>query len=139
MNSNVTNKLLNRKCFSNFEQVEAIAVLVKIEIHKMFMKVFKNLDAASSATKSLLGHSHSYFQQRFHIVFKSRHSQMLFKIGFLKNFGAFTGKHLRWSLFLIMLQVLTLLRWVFSELLTGGGQGGKKSPLLTYISCNYET
>ena len=29
---------------------------------------------------------------------------MFFKIGVLKNFALFTGKHLRWSLFLIKLQ-----------------------------------
>ena len=29
---------------------------------------------------------------------------MFFKIGVLKNFAVFTGKHLRWSLFLIKLQ-----------------------------------
>ena len=127
MNSNVTNKWLNRKYFLNFEQVKAIAVLVKMEIHKMFMKVFKNLNAASSAAKSFLGHSHSYFQQRFHILFKSRRSQMLFNIGFLKNFGAFTGKHLRWSLFLIMLQVLTLLRMGIFRAAHGWRAGGAKS------------
>ena len=81
-----------------------------MEIHKMFMKVFKNLNAASSAAKSLLGHSHAYFQQHCHILFKSSRSQILFKIGVLKDFGAFTGKHLRWSLFLIKLRALTLLR-----------------------------
>ena len=32
-------------------------------------------------------------------------SQMFFKIGILKNFTILTGKHLRWSLFLIKLQV----------------------------------
>ena len=31
-------------------------------------------------------------------------SQMFFKIGVLMNFLIFTGKHLRWSLFLIKLQ-----------------------------------
>ena len=127
MNSNVTNKWLNRKYFLNFEQVKAIAVLVKIEIHKMFMKVFKNLNAASSAAKSLLGHSHAYFQQRFHILFKSSRSQILFKIGALKDFGAFTGKHLRWSLFLIKLQALTLLRMGLFRAAHGWGGRGQKS------------
>ena len=32
---------------------------------------------------------------------RSSRSQMFFKIGVLKNFAIFTGKHLRWSLFLI--------------------------------------
>ena len=32
-------------------------------------------------------------------------SQMFFKIDVLKNFANFTGKHQRWSLFLINLQV----------------------------------
>ena len=31
---------------------------------------------------------------------RGSHSQMLFKIGVLKNFSNFTGKHLCWSLFL---------------------------------------
>ena len=34
---------------------------------------------------------------------RSSRSQMLFKIGVLKNFTIFTGKHLCWSLFLIKL------------------------------------
>ena len=38
---------------------------------------------------------------------------MLFKIGALKNFGTFTGKHLCWSLFLITQVTLTQL--FFSE------------------------
>ena len=33
---------------------------------------------------------------------------MFFKIGVLKNIANFTGKHLRWSLFLIKLQALKL-------------------------------
>ena len=33
-------------------------------------------------------------------------SQMFFKIGILKNFANFTGKHMCWSLFLIKLLVL---------------------------------
>ena len=35
---------------------------------------------------------------------RSSRSQMFFKISVLKNFAIFTGKHLRWSLFLIKLQ-----------------------------------
>ena len=34
---------------------------------------------------------------------RSSHSQMSFKIGVLKNFASFTGKHMRLSLFLIKL------------------------------------
>ena len=37
---------------------------------------------------------------------RSSRSQMFFKIGVLKNFANFTGKHLCWSLFLIKLQAL---------------------------------
>ena len=70
------------------------------------MKVFKNLNATSSAAKSFLSHSHGYFQQRFHILFRSSRSEMFFKIDVLKNFGICTGKQLRWSLFLIKLQAL---------------------------------
>ena len=36
-----------------------------------------------------------------HPIYRSTRSQMLFKIGVLKNFASFTGKHLGWSLFLI--------------------------------------
>ena len=41
------------------------------------------------------------------VMFRFRISllQTLFKIGVLKNFANFTGKHLFWSLFLIKLQV----------------------------------
>ena len=35
---------------------------------------------------------------------RSSRSQMFFKIGALKNFAMFTGKHLCWSLFVIKLQ-----------------------------------
>ena len=37
-------------------------------------------------------------------TFKSSRSQVFFKIGVLKNFANFTGKHLCWSLLLIELQ-----------------------------------
>ena len=37
---------------------------------------------------------------------RSSRLQMIFKIDVLKDFAIFTGKHLCWSLFLIMLQVL---------------------------------
>ena len=37
---------------------------------------------------------------------KSSRLQMFFKIGSIKNFAIFTGKHLCWGLFLIKLQVL---------------------------------
>ena len=70
------------------------------------MKVFKNLNATSWAAKSFLSHSHGYFQQRFHILFRSSRSEMFFKIDVLKSFGIFTGKQLCWSLFLIKLQAL---------------------------------
>ena len=35
---------------------------------------------------------------------RSSHLQMFFKIGAVKIFANFTGKHLSWSLFLIKLQ-----------------------------------
>ena len=38
-------------------------------------------------------------------VFKKSEAQVFFKIGVLKNFANFTGKHLYWSLFIIKLQV----------------------------------
>ena len=41
-------------------------------------------------------------------MYKSSRSQMFFKIGVFKNFKIFTGKHLCWSLFLIMFQASTL-------------------------------
>ena len=36
---------------------------------------------------------------------KSSHLQMFFKVGSIKIFVTFTGKHLCWGLFLIKLQV----------------------------------
>ena len=39
---------------------------------------------------------------------RSSRSQMFFNIVVLKNFAIFSGKHLRWSLFLIKLQAWTL-------------------------------
>ena len=42
--------------------------------------------------------------QKADSVFRSSHAQMLCKIGALKDFANFTGKHLCWSLFLIKLQ-----------------------------------
>ena len=41
--------------------------------------------------------------------FRSSRSQMFFKMGVLKNFAIFTGKHLCWYFFLIKLQVSTTL------------------------------
>ena len=38
-------------------------------------------------------------------IIRSSRSQMFFKIGVLKNFANFTGKHLCWSLFFKKLQV----------------------------------
>ena len=40
-------------------------------------------------------------------IIRSYRLQMFFKIGALKNFAKFTGKHLLWSLFLIKLQVFS--------------------------------
>ena len=37
--------------------------------------------------------------------YSSSRAQIFFKIGVLKNFANFIGKHLCWSLFLIKLQV----------------------------------
>ena len=60
----------------------------------------------------LLLHFHKiklYLDRRFYQYksgpLKSSPSQMFFKIGVLKNFTIFTGKHLCWSLVLIKLQV----------------------------------
>ena len=58
------------------------------------------------------GLKHKYqFEQEVYIIKKdspgertddrSSHSQMFFKIGFLKKFVNYTGKHLRWSLLFI--------------------------------------
>ena len=44
--------------------------------------------------------------QTFIIWFRSIRSQMFFKLGILKNFAVFTGKHLNWSAFVIKLQAL---------------------------------
>ena len=34
------------------------------------------------------------------LPFKSSHLQMFFKVGVLKSYAIFAGKHLRWSLFI---------------------------------------
>ena len=47
---------------------------------------------------------------------RSSLSQMFFKIGVLKNFANFIGKHQCWSIFLIKLQVWTLLKRDFRQL-----------------------
>ena len=41
---------------------------------------------------------------------RSSHLQMFFKIGVLKNFAIFTGKHRSWSLFLTALQVSNFIK-----------------------------
>ena len=51
-------------------------------------------------------------QKTLSLNFKSSRSQMFFKIGVLKNFAIFAGKHLCWSYFLIKLQA-----WRFAILL----------------------
>ena len=61
--------------------------------------------------KTIADQKHCWtFQQFFHKYWQKitkmrrSRSQMFFKIVVLKNFANFTGKHLCWSLFLIMLQ-----------------------------------
>ena len=51
--------------------------------------------------KLLINFNFSQFREQ---IFRSSHLQMLFKIGALKSFPNFTGKHLCWSLFLKNLQ-----------------------------------
>ena len=41
---------------------------------------------------------------KLELQYRNSRSQMFFKVGVLKNFVSFTGKHLCWSLFLIKLQ-----------------------------------
>ena len=48
----------------------------------------------------------------YRVNIRSSRSQMFFQTGVLKNFSNFTGKHLRWSLFLI-----NLLTWRPSTIL----------------------
>ena len=47
---------------------------------------------------------------------RSSHSQMIFKIGVLKNFANFTGKHLSWSLFSIKLTPTQLFSSEYCEI-----------------------
>ena len=47
-----------------------------------------------------------------YLIFRSSRSQMIFKIGVLKNFANFTVKHLCWSIFFIKLQA-----WMAATLL----------------------
>ena len=54
-------------------------------------------------------------------IYRSNRSQMSFNIGVLKNFAIFTGKHLRWSHFLIDLQIFrpaTLLKETLTQVLS---------------------
>ena len=60
---------------------------------------------------------------------KSSHSQMFFKMGILKNFAIFTGRHLCWRLFLTKLQAwrpetlsesdstTAIFMWIFAKFL----------------------
>ena len=49
--------------------------------------------------------------------FRSRRSQMFFKIGVPENFAIFTGKHLCWSLFLIKRDATQVFCYEFCEIL----------------------
>ena len=57
-------------------------------------------------------------------IFRSSHQRCSVKIGVLKNFSNFTGKHLCWSLFLIKLQqmfsceICEIFRKTYFDLLT---------------------
>ena len=59
----------------------------------------------SEIKKSVKNKIWSWSQSKKTVVkYRSSLSQMFFKVGSLKNFAIFTGKHLCWSLFLIKLQ-----------------------------------
>ena len=53
----------------------------------------------------------------FIIIFRSRHMQMFFKTGVIRNFAICTGKHLCWSLFLIKLQAEPLPKRVLTQVI----------------------
>ena len=57
-----------------------------------------------------------YYNGHFHIKSEGK---MFFKIGLLKNFAVFKGKHLRWNLFLIKSQA-----WRPANLLKGDSSTG---------------
>ena len=57
---------------------------------------------------------------------KSSLLQMFFKIGCIKNFATFTGKHLCWSLFLIKLQVERSAKFFKIDSHTGVSSGSCK-------------
>ena len=62
------------------------------------MKIFDNVLYWEKKLNAFLSVNHS--TELFIItVIRSCRSQIFFKIGFLKNFAIFTGKHLCWSLF----------------------------------------
>ena len=78
-----------------------------------------NLPFSSSLWKSIFGNYlaiefHGFWtnwnieipEVRFTLIYGSSRSQMLIKIGVIKNFAKFTGKHLCWDTFLIKLQAL---------------------------------
>ena len=52
---------------------------------------------------ALLDLSFSFILTKITWRYRNSPSQIFFKVGVLKNFANFTGKHLRWSLFLIRL------------------------------------
>ena len=61
---------------------------------------------AASIARGVFRTLSNHFREKFHIRCRSSHSQMFFKIGLLKSFAIFTGKHLCWCLFLIKLKNL---------------------------------
>ena len=104
---------LNRKYFANFEQVKAIAVLYKTEISWKIYVSFEKFKCCFWSYWIFF----EPFARVFSIAFSYSIQKQLFA-DFLQNrcswkFRNIHRKHLRWSLFLIKLQVLTLFRMCF--------------------------
>ena len=78
------------------------------------IEVENEIGKASSQRKNLMT-----LEDGILINFRGSHLQMFFKIGVLRNFAIFTGKHLCWSLFLIKLQTLRPATLVKRESNTG--------------------
>ena len=97
-------KVIAQKCSSSANLQETSFELCLKMLH--FQKQpFKQLLWKKFANKFSHTLDNLHTLDKFSFTFRSRCSQIILKIDrCLKNFAIFTGKHLRWSLFLIMLQ-----------------------------------
>ena len=84
------------------ELINFYLIVTNLIFHKLLINYLNLIE--ESIKKQLLTGVLKLFEK-----IKSSHQQMFFKIGVLKNFALFTGKHLCWNFFLIKLQVCNFL------------------------------